>query len=105
MLLDFTGYVLRWDEGIHWALVTGTNLVKSIPLLGESYCTGWWSAGTEPGPATLIRFYGLAYLWAVTGSRHPGESGTSSAYDGTAALPCPRQPCALIKPASRVSSW
>jgi menaquinol-cytochrome c reductase cytochrome b subunit len=35
VLLDFTGYVLRWDEGIHWALVTGTNLVKSIPLIGN----------------------------------------------------------------------
>ena len=27
-LLDFTGYVLRWDEGIHWALTVGTNLLK-----------------------------------------------------------------------------
>ena len=31
LLLDFTGYVLRWDEGIRWALVVGTNLLKTIP--------------------------------------------------------------------------
>jgi quinol-cytochrome oxidoreductase complex cytochrome b subunit len=56
VLLDFTGYVLRWDEGIRWALVAGTNLVKSIPLIGG----GFYSilvGGSQPGPATLIRFY------------------------------------------------
>ena len=31
LLLDFTGYVLRWDEGIRWALVVGANLLKTIP--------------------------------------------------------------------------
>ncbi len=36
ILLDFTGYVLRWDEGIRWALVTVTNLVKSIPVAGNT---------------------------------------------------------------------
>jgi quinol-cytochrome oxidoreductase complex cytochrome b subunit len=62
VLLDFTGYVLRWDEGIHWALVTGTNLVKSIPLLGPSLYT-LLVGGALPGPATLIRFYG----WHIFG--------------------------------------
>jgi quinol-cytochrome oxidoreductase complex cytochrome b subunit len=62
VLLDFSGYVLRWDEGIRWALVTGTNLVKFIPLIGNelySILVG----GTQPGPATLIRFYG----WHIFG--------------------------------------
>jgi quinol-cytochrome oxidoreductase complex cytochrome b subunit len=62
LLLDFTGYVLRWDEGIHWALVTGTNLVKSIPLLGNSLYA-MLVGGAQPGPATLIRFYG----WHIFG--------------------------------------
>jgi quinol-cytochrome oxidoreductase complex cytochrome b subunit len=35
ILMDFTGYVLRWDKGVEWALVVGTNLVKSIPGIGE----------------------------------------------------------------------
>ena len=35
LLLDFTGYVLRWDEGIHWALVVGANILKTIPWIGD----------------------------------------------------------------------
>jgi quinol-cytochrome oxidoreductase complex cytochrome b subunit len=62
ILLDFTGYVLRWDEGIRWALVTGTNLVKSIPLIGNALYT-MLVGGAQPGPATLIRFYG----WHIFG--------------------------------------
>ena len=66
VLLDFTGYVLRWDEGIHWALVTGTNLVKSIPLVG-TVLYGSLVGGTQPGEATLIRFYG----WHIFGLMIP----------------------------------
>jgi quinol-cytochrome oxidoreductase complex cytochrome b subunit len=62
VLLDFTGYVLRWDEGIHWALVTGTNLLKSIPLIGNILYR-MLVGGTQPGPATLIRFY----AWHIFG--------------------------------------
>jgi quinol-cytochrome oxidoreductase complex cytochrome b subunit len=64
ILLDFTGYVLRWDEGIRWALVTGTNLVKSIPLIGIALYR-ILVGGTQPGPATLIRFYGL-HIFGLT---------------------------------------
>ena len=62
ILLDFTGYVLRWDEGIRWALVTGTNLVKSIPLVGNALYA-ILVGGSVPGAATLIRFYG----WHIFG--------------------------------------
>ncbi len=62
ILLDFTGYVLRWDEGIRWALVAGTNLVKSIPLIGTALY-GSLVGGTQPGSATLLRFYG----WHIFG--------------------------------------
>jgi quinol-cytochrome oxidoreductase complex cytochrome b subunit len=62
VLLDFTGYVLRWDEGIRLALVAGTNLVKSIPLIGSGLYT-ILVGGSQPGPATLIRFYG----WHIFG--------------------------------------
>jgi len=57
LFLDFTGYVLRWDNGIHWALVTGTNLIKSIPWIGDALYR-ILVGGTQPGPATLLRFYG-----------------------------------------------
>jgi quinol-cytochrome oxidoreductase complex cytochrome b subunit len=56
VLLDFTGYVLRWDEGIRWALTAGTNLLKSIPLIGNGLYV-FVVGGREPGPAALLRFY------------------------------------------------
>ncbi len=57
LLLDFSGYVLRWDEGIHWALVVGTNLLKTIPL-GGSYLYGFVVGAEQPSAPTLLRFYG-----------------------------------------------
>jgi quinol-cytochrome oxidoreductase complex cytochrome b subunit len=62
VLLDFTGYVLRWDEGIHYALTAGTNLLKSIPLIG-GLLFGSLVGGSQPGGATLIRIYG----WHIFG--------------------------------------
>ena len=69
LLLDFTGYVLRWDEGIRWALVVGTNLLKTIPWIGEGLYH-FVMGGPEPGPASLTRFYtwhifGLALATAI----------------------------------------
>ncbi|MBN1147962.1 MAG: cytochrome b N-terminal domain-containing protein [Anaerolineales bacterium] len=57
LLLDFTGYVLRWDEDVRWALVTGTNLLKTIPVVGQPLY-GLVVGGDKPGPGTLVRFYG-----------------------------------------------
>ncbi|HML21955.1 MAG TPA: cytochrome b N-terminal domain-containing protein [Aggregatilinea sp.] len=62
ILLDFTGYVLRWDQGVQWALVVGTNLIKSIPGVGETLYRVT-VGGTRPGPATLTRFY----AWHILG--------------------------------------
>ncbi len=56
LLLDFTGYVLRWDEGIRWALIVGTNLLKTIPFIGESLYQ-LAIGGPQPGNSTLERFY------------------------------------------------
>jgi quinol-cytochrome oxidoreductase complex cytochrome b subunit len=62
LFLDFSGYILRWDEGIRWALVTGTNLIKTIPVIGSPLYI-LVMGGTVPGPATLIRFY----AWHIFG--------------------------------------
>lgn len=62
ILLDFTGYVLRWDQGVEWALVVGTNLIKTIPWLGTPLFV-LITGGTQLGLATLIRFY----AWHVFG--------------------------------------
>jgi len=56
LLLDFTGYVLRWDEGIRWALIVGTNLLKTVPLAGEALYR-LVVGGPAPGSASIERFY------------------------------------------------
>jgi quinol-cytochrome oxidoreductase complex cytochrome b subunit len=74
LLLDFSGYILRWDEGIRWALVTGTNLLKTLPLVGEAlyiFAVG----AAHPGAATVIRFYtwhsfGLTLLMFILSGWH-----------------------------------
>jgi cytochrome b6 len=56
LLLNFTGYVLRWDDGTHWALVVGTNLIKSIPLIGDTLYQ-IIIGGAQINAATTVRFY------------------------------------------------
>jgi quinol-cytochrome oxidoreductase complex cytochrome b subunit len=72
--VDFTGSGLRWDEGVHWALVTGTNLVRSVPLLGAPLYA-LIVGGEQPGAAMLTRFYawhifGLTLLVLILGVWH-----------------------------------
>lgn len=76
ILLDFTGYVLRWDQGIQWALVVGTNLIRTIPFVGPALhvvVTGGSELGT--GSSVLLRFYswhifGLALLFVIASVWH-----------------------------------
>ena len=56
LLLDFSGYALKWDSDIVWALLVGTNLVKSIPVIGSALY-GMVVGGQEIGPDTVVRFY------------------------------------------------
>lgn len=56
ILLDFTGYILRWDEGICWPLVTGTNLLRTIPLVGE-FLFRIAVGGGDACSTALARFY------------------------------------------------
>lgn len=74
LLLDFTGYILRWDEGIRWALVVGTNLIKTIPGVGEALYR-FIMGGDQASPTTLIRFYtwhvfGLCLAFGILGIWH-----------------------------------
>lgn len=66
LLLNFTGYVLRWDDGTRWALVVGTNLVKETPFVGAALYDAI-VGGTSVGPATTIRFY----AWHILGLAVP----------------------------------
>ncbi len=56
LALDFTGYILRWDQGTSWALVVGTNLIKIIPGIGTQLYE-FAIGGAQLGSAALIRFY------------------------------------------------
>lgn len=64
ILLDFTGYVLRWDQGVQWALVVGTNLLKTVPLIGNTLFV-LVTGGSQPGTQTLVRFYAW-HIFALT---------------------------------------
>jgi quinol-cytochrome oxidoreductase complex cytochrome b subunit len=62
ILLDFTGYILRWDSGICWPLTTGTNLLKTIPWMG-SFLFRVATGGGEACSTALLRFY----IWHIFG--------------------------------------
>lgn len=71
LLLNFTGYVLRWDADTNWALTVGVNLVRETPLVG-----GWLygalvgapaSGAGMPGDPTVVRFY----TWHIVGLAIP----------------------------------
>ncbi|HIC90066.1 MAG TPA: cytochrome bc complex cytochrome b subunit [Anaerolineae bacterium] len=62
LLWDFSGYVLRWDNHTHWALLVGTNLIKLIPGFGHGLYR--MLVGDEViGAPALLRFY----TWHVIG--------------------------------------
>jgi mono/diheme cytochrome c family protein len=59
LVIDFTGFVLRWDDRGSWALLIGTNLVRAVSpertpdpqvLLGERI----FNEGTEAAPACSL---------------------------------------------------
>jgi quinol-cytochrome oxidoreductase complex cytochrome b subunit len=74
LALDFTGYILRWDEGTSWALIAGTNLIKAIPRIGNQLYE-FVIGGVQPGSVTLLRFYswhtfGLTLAMVIIGIWH-----------------------------------
>ena len=78
MLLSFTGYLLPWDQLAMWAVTVGTNMARGAPFIGQegpgsslisadgvplvhaaSDARFALLAGTNVGPAALLRFYVL----------------------------------------------
>ena len=90
ILLNFTGYILRWDVGICYPLVTGTNLLKTIPLIGN-FLFRIAVGGGEACNTALLRFY----TWHIFGLALPVITlGIWHAFrvrrDGGIAVPPPR---------------
>jgi len=58
ILLNFTGYLLPWDQLSYWAVTVSTNMLEYVPLIG-----GWLQqairGGEEVSGPTLLIFYNL----------------------------------------------
>ena len=66
ILLDFTGYILRWDVDICYPLLTGTNLLKTIPFIGDFFHR-LAIGGGEACTSGLLRMY----VWHIFGLTLP----------------------------------
>lgn len=66
ILLDFTGYILRWDVDICYPLLTGTNLLKTIPFIG-GFLHNLAIGGGEACTSGLLR----VYVWHIFGLTLP----------------------------------
>jgi quinol-cytochrome oxidoreductase complex cytochrome b subunit len=60
LLVDFTGYILVWDDRSLWALTIARNLVETIPLIGLSFASLLFGP-SDIGDFGLVR----VYVWHV----------------------------------------
>ena len=58
LLLSYTGYLLPWDQLAYWAVTVGTNMVASIPIVGEKIKL-LLLGGHAIDDSALLRFYVL----------------------------------------------
>ncbi len=56
LLIDFTGYLLIWDDRSLWAWTIARNLAASAPLIGSSFSAMLFGP-SDVGDAVLIRLY------------------------------------------------
>jgi quinol-cytochrome oxidoreductase complex cytochrome b subunit len=58
----FTGYLLPWDQKAYWATVVGTNMLGSVPFIGQALASVL-RGGMDVTGQTLLRFYSMHILW------------------------------------------
>lgn len=56
ILINFTGYLLPWDQLSYWAVTVSTSMLEYVPLIGESLKTAL-RGGPDVGVETLAIFY------------------------------------------------
>lgn len=58
MGFGLTGYLLPWDQKGYWATQVATNIIGTIPVIGD-YVKVLHQGGSDYGNFTLTRFYAL----------------------------------------------
>ncbi len=58
LLLSYTGYLLPWDQLAYWAITVGSNLMSSVPVVGQKFRFLMLGGHTVNANA-LLRFYVL----------------------------------------------
>ncbi len=61
LAFGYTGYLLPWDQRAYWATTVGTDIMGSVPFVGD-LILHLVRAGTEVTALTLTRFYGAHVL-------------------------------------------
>jgi ubiquinol-cytochrome c reductase cytochrome b subunit len=61
MATAFMGYVLPWGQMSFWGATVITNIIGSLPVIGQSITTWLWGGFAVDNP-TLNRFFSLHYL-------------------------------------------
>lgn len=56
LLVDFTGYLLVWDDRALWAWTIARNLAETVPWVGTPFAMVLFGP-SEAGPAVLVRLY------------------------------------------------
>jgi quinol-cytochrome oxidoreductase complex cytochrome b subunit len=56
--LSYTGYLLPWDQLAYWGVSVGTNMVREVPMLGETF-RFYLLGGNVVSENALLRFYVL----------------------------------------------
>jgi quinol-cytochrome oxidoreductase complex cytochrome b subunit len=58
LVMNFTGYLLPWDQLAYWAITVSTSLVAYVPLVGTAI-SQFLLAGSQVGQGALSNFYAL----------------------------------------------
>jgi len=59
----WTGYLLPWDQLSYWGTIVGTEIIGTVPMIGEPVAT-FLKGGGAIGAQTLSRFYAI-HIWLL----------------------------------------
>ncbi len=65
LALNFTGYLLPWDQLAYWAITVSTSLMAYIPLIGDGL-RSFFLGGPQVGQAALSNFYALHVVFLTS---------------------------------------